>query len=227
MGKSEIDQVYHLLRQISNEATENKDNEPTAAVYGLAEHLLEGGNYLKLLQYLKFYGENYLVTPTVSAIRSRYSQPQRIVEFGAGLGWLGRGIANSYDHRETLVTTLFIDKRQWTLIDLVADLETPEGIARVQAVLKPGDMIVMSDFLHCVNNPSEIINSFSEYPMVILEYLPTSGAMQLSYSRQIGRYGATAIRTEWVWQEIANTGRKADVIDIDPYVLVLIDAETG
>ena len=93
MKKEDLDQLYHLLRVVSNDAANHKDVELSSVVFGMCKHLLCGGDYLSLIQYCAYYGENFLLEPTFKAIVATKWVPLRIVEFGAGLGWLGRGLS--------------------------------------------------------------------------------------------------------------------------------------
>lgn len=221
MDKSQLDELYHLLRAVSNEGHAQQSPEIVNAIHGLSTHLLAGGDYLKLIQYCAYYGETYLLQPTITAIKATGWKPERIVEFGAGLGWLGRNLSAGFGY----LPTLFIDKRQWALIDMVADLETELGIERVLDMLKPGDVIVMSDFLHCTVEPGAILAAFSKYPMAILEYMPTDEDWAESYTTQLGRYGGNPINDVGWLALLSRTGRKTDAKDLDPYALVLIDKE--
>ncbi len=222
MNRTEIDELYHLLRYVSNEAANNKSPEIASIIYGMSKHLLAGGDYLSLVQYCAYYGENYLLEPTFTSIHSKNWKPKRIVELGAGLGWLGRGLAVRFD----LIPTLFVDKRQWAMIDLVADLETSAGLLKVQECLREGDLIVMSDFLHCVENPMSILTAFSKYPIAILEYLPSDFRYSSSYKEQLGRYGGNPQSTEELIVGLSGRlDRKVATRSIGPYVLTLIDKE--
>ncbi len=179
----DYDQLYHLLRHASN--TCNVDELST--LQGLVSHLFTGGDYLGLARFLAFYGRKYLADGVYSEMVDAGITPTRIVEFGAGLGWLSNSLASCFKIDKTLT----IDKRAWIGTDMIADMETRRGLEAVHRQLTEGDVIVMSEFIHCVNNPKEITSLFREWPMVILEYCPSSGAYVESYRKQITRYGAT------------------------------------
>ncbi|KKK92224.1 hypothetical protein LCGC14_2705080, partial [marine sediment metagenome] len=49
MSKEQIDELYHLLRCVSNEAAGNKSPETASVIYGMSKHLLAGGDYLSLI----------------------------------------------------------------------------------------------------------------------------------------------------------------------------------
>jgi len=221
LDKQDMDQLYHLLRCASNAAFTEKAPELTNNVYNIAKHLLAGGDYLALIQYCAYYGEKYLLQPTCEAVLERGWNSGRVVEFGAGLGWLGRGLAAKLGY----LPTLFVDKRHWAMIDLVADLETPAGVTAVLDRLNDTDVIVMSDFLHCVENPARILGVFCKWPMAILEYMPTNKDYASSYEDQLARYGGNPIDAAALSGMLANLGRKTDIKDLEPHVLILIDKE--
>lgn len=219
MRKDQIDELYYLLRETSNEGHRQQSTEITDAMYGLAGHLLAGRDYLRLVQYSKYYGDKFLLEPTYEAIRRRGWVPERFVDLGAGLGWLGRGLASKFK----IASILSVDKRRWAVIDVLADLETPKGIRELQELLKEGDIIVMSDFLHCVENPHEILTAFSEHPMAVLEYSSTNPDYARNYRDQLERYGGDYIDPEELTRMLSDLGRTVDIEDLDPYILVLID----
>lgn len=221
MNKEQLDTLYYLLREVSNEGDRQTSTEITDAVYGLAGHLLAGRDYLRLIQYSRYYGERFLLQPTYEAIQKHDWKPTRIVEFGAGLGWLCRGLASKFG----IADTLTVDKRPWGGTDILADLEMGSGIRVVDEQLKDGDIIVMTDFLHCIENPEGIMMAFSGYPMVILEYLPIDLHWAENYREQIKRYGGNPIKPEVLTEMLADLSRKTEVKDLDPYILILIDKE--
>lgn len=221
MIKSQIDQLYHLLRCAFNEGEERQSSEVTDAIYGLAGHLLAGRDYLRLIQYSRYYGERFLLQPAHRAVVEHGWLPDRVVEFGAGLGWLSRGLASMLRISDVLT----VDKRPWMATDIVTDLETDEGLARVLAQMRDKDLVVMSDFLHCVEKPETILSAFSKYPIVIIEYMPTNAEWATSYTLQIERYGGNPISADSWLAILSNTGRKVDMKDLDPYGLILIDGE--
>lgn len=226
MEKQEIDQLYHLLRRVSNIFEDKKLSTKTCltpqeqinVVYGLCRHLLAGGDYSALVQYSQYYGESYLLSPTFQAIKATGWQPKRIVEFGAGLGWLARGLSAKFG----MLPTLFVDKRPWPLINLVADLETQEGVDKVLNELEDGDLIVSCDLLHCLEDPQQAMADFAEWPMAMLEYCPSSEELKGSYSTQIRRYGACPLTFYPELKDIF-PNRVNRTISIDPYVLILVD----
>ena len=122
--------------------------------------------------------------------------PARIVEFGAGLGWLSRGLASRFG----IPGVMTVDKRPWGGIDILADLETQKGLNMVHARMKDGDVIVMADFLHCVCNPGEILQKFDNWPIVALEYIPSVLVYDESFRTQLARYGTTALTKGSFWE---------------------------
>ena len=188
MDKTKLDQLYHDLRELCVTTNDHQKE----AVLGITTHLLNpGGDYTGLLRFLSYYGERFIVPDVVKLIRSseyplKFS---RIVELGSGFGWLGRGISASFNN----IPAVFIDKRQWAFTDIVADIETENGIKRVIDELKDGDLIVMSELLHCLANPAKILQQFAKWPMLIVEYSPVNRVYQESYNSQIKKFGCEPI----------------------------------
>ncbi len=220
MHKKDMDELYHLLREISNGPEDYTKGFPLQHyILGMTRHLLGKGDYLALVQYLSYYGEKYLIEPVCNAIQRKEWKLERVVEFGAGLAWLCRGIS----YRLGYLQTLAIDKRPWTMTDLIADLETPVGRGKVLTELHESDIIVMSEFLHCLDNPKEVMENFSAWPMVVLEYCPSNPEYKHSYDTQIKRYGAKPINVE-EYQEIF-PGRVMELTKIEPHIMLLIEPE--
>lgn len=186
MQRDKVDELYHNLRLLNlSESTTEKE-----AILGITAHLTApGGDYIGLLRYLSWYGENFLLNDVNLLLNNRGAQFDRVVDFGAGFGWLGRGISNAHD----ALPTLFVDKREWTLIDIVADLESSEGRKRIYDALKPGDLIVMSELLHCLDDPQAVLDPFRFWPMLIIEYAAWSNTYMDSYRRQISKLGCKPI----------------------------------
>jgi hypothetical protein len=221
LKKPEIDQLYHLLRQASNISEKQGSYDPDeqmSILYGMCRHLLAGGDYLALVQFSQFYGLNFLLDPVFNVIRKQDWHIKRIVEFGAGLGWLGRGLSAKLG----MLPLLSVDKRPWTQINLVADMEMEEDRSDVFRAMKDGDLIVACDFLHCLDCPHEVMADFDRWPTAILEYRPTSKAFAESYYQQITRYGALSLESAVLLGQIF-PGRKSQMIDLDPHVLLLVE----
>ena len=221
MYKEQLDELYYLLREVFNEGNRQQTTEITDVVYGLAGHLLAGKDYLRLIQYSRYYGEKHLLQPTYEAILEKGWNPQRFVDLGAGLGWLSRGLASRFRIKDVLT----VDKRPWMAIDVLADLELGSGLKKVGDQLKDGDVIVASDFLHCIEDPENILRAYPAYPMAILEYMPANKLWATNYREQIKRYGGNPIEPEALTGMLTSTPRKTDVEDLDPYLLILIDRE--
>ena len=188
MNRTDIDNLYHLLRELNVEG----DQREKAAIFGITSHLTgKHGDYSGLLRFLAYYGEEYLVEHAHTAIKSARFDVKRIVELGAGYGWLSRGL-NLLMFGAAFKNVLTIDKRQWPMIDIVADIESKNGLHRVLDELHPGDLIVMSEFLHCLDNPKETLLPFRRFPMIIVEY-STTGLYMESYNAQIAKFGCTSI----------------------------------
>jgi len=193
MNKAQLDELYHNLRVMSF----SEDITQKEAVVGIVSHLTTPqGDYGGLLRFLNYYGDKYLLDDAVKLYTTHISSPnsRRIVEFGAGLGWLGRGLSN----RLTTKPPLLIDKRQRAGIDIVADIESTNGAARVLDALDDSDVIVMSELLHCLDDARATMRQFMPWPKLIIEYMPKgdsfkSASYQSSYNRQIGALGCKPV----------------------------------
>lgn len=215
LTSNQLDELYHLLRCLSN----GEDEEEIDAVLGLVRHLLEGSDYPGLIRYSKFYGERYLVGGVVQEIKRTDWEFSRIVDIGSGLGWLGSGISARFG----LIPVVNVDKRSWPGVTLLADLETKEGVSDLLRTLGGGDLIVMADFLHCIENPEELTVKIKPWNKVILEYFPVNGDHRSSYSRQILRYGALPLNSIELSELFPNAVRE---VHIGPYELLLVGSET-
>lgn len=226
--------LIHLFKEPTSTTDEYAVNSKTGLTRdeeigifcGLSRHLLAGGDYSALIKYSQYYGTRFLIEPAYKHIvshlyrRSEIHKPKRIVELGAGLGWLGRGLAGKFG----LLPTLFIDKRPWTFINIVADLETEKGKSLVLSSLQEDDLIVMSDFLHCVDADSldDILIMLAPWNKAILEYYPRNNPEWMdSYIEQITRYGADI----FIPDSIEMIFRGVNIIDISPYILMLVEKE--
>ena len=215
MNAKQWDQLYHLLRTVSN----SLDEEEAMAAAGLSAHIIGGdgkGFYEGLLTYLSYYGKTFLLEPTCKAVAQRKLKFSRIVEFGAGLGWLGQGMSQYFK-----VPYLPIDKRKWTPLTINADLEDEKDIKSVLGVLEPDDLIVMSDFLHCLGNPAVTMANFPGWNTVVLEYIPYTLTHLMSYKTQLERHGAKPFHGRGVMAEIFMF-RGRTTYNLDPYILTLV-----
>ncbi len=189
MKREEIDQLYHQLRRVCTESDGLEKN----ALHGLASHLLSHkGDYTGLLSFLDYYGAEYVLPDIKKLLMQAASKTgfdfMRVVELGAGFGWLGRGLSTAFS-----VPALLCDGRQWTGIDVVADIESTNGIKRILDELLPGDLIVMADVLHCLDNPAHVLSHFCKYPMLIVEYRHINQDYMDSYNAQIAKFGCKII----------------------------------
>ena len=219
MNQKETDQLYHLLRRCY--LSDAKDRQ---AIVGLARHLLCGGDYLALIQYSQMYGERYLLGPVSTALKNSGIEFRRIIEFGAGLGWLSRGLSITFAKDGVPKECVTIDKRPWGAISLKADLEKPSDLVAVKTMLREWDLIIMADFLHCVDNPTEFIADLGEWPIMMLEYMPSNPEHLVSYHEQLGRFGATSFSPDDI--EDLFEDRLTDVLAIEPYALVIAGKRT-
>ncbi len=186
MNKPELDIYYHNLRELCV----TDDIEQKEAILGITNHLTTtGGDYNGLLKFLAYYGENYLLPHAVAILEESGIPFSRVVDFGSGLGWLGRGIA----HAAGDLPTLFVDKRQWVFTDIIADLESKNGRDRVLEEMKEGDLIVMCELLHCLDSPEKVLRPFTEWPMLVIEYHPWNSDFLRSYSKQIAKFDCAPI----------------------------------
>lgn len=187
MDRRFIDALYHELRLLCV----TDDSIQKEAMAGIASHLTNPqGDYPGLLRFLSYYGGSYTLPPVIEHLRSaaRTFVFSRVVELGAGFGWLGRGISRAFD-----TPAVFCDKRQWTLIDVVADIETKNGIKRVLDELREGDLIVMSELIHCLENPRKTLRPFTRWPMLVVEYMPSNSAYLNSYNAQVAKFGCKPV----------------------------------
>ncbi len=211
MLRQQADELYHNLRllNLTDDITQKE------AILGITTHLtVPGGDYNGLLKYLAWYGEEFLL-PTASGLLDYHTVSfSRVVDFGAGLGWLGRGIALRHEN----IPTLFIDKRQWVLTDIIADLETTNGRERVLDAMQPSDIIVMSELLHCLDNPMKVLKPFEKWPMLVVEYRSWNVNYMKSYTDQIAKFDCTPIGA---FVDIF-PGRKIHSKTYGPYVIALI-----
>lgn len=212
MKKFEVDEFYHSLRLLNL----TEDVQQKEAVLGITSHLTtQGGDYNGLLKYLAWYGEQFLLADVMVLLDYHKTVFSRVVDFGAGLGWLGRGIALSRGG----LPTLFVDKRQWVLVDVVADLESTNGRQRVLEALGPGDIIVMSELLHCLDNPMKALRPFEKWPMLVVEYSAWNAAYMESYDKQIAKFGCVPVESLGA----VFPGRQISSRPVRPYRIALIE----
>jgi len=188
--KETIDELYHKLRLVSIEGSVTEK----LAVFGLTTHLMRtSGDYRGLLAFLNNYGENYLMPHVIKVVERSGVEFDRVVDLGCGFCWLGRGLAAARN-----LPGLFIDKRQWTLVDIVADIETENGVKRIMDELRPSDLIVMGELIHCIADPLKVLGPlFKKWPCVVIEYNPGVGSeYESSYNAQVGALGCVPVVIE-------------------------------
>jgi len=213
MNKEQTDQLYHQLRAICADGNVAEK----AAIGGLASHLTSpNGDYRGLLIFLTYYGERFLTAKISEVIKSAELEFDRIVDLGCGFGWLGRMLAINLGDPPTL----FIDKRQWVLVDVVADIESKNGILRVMDELHPKDLIVMGELLHCLRDPEKVLKPImSRWPCVIVEYSPDEGSEYAdSYNRQIATFGCKSVN---MVEFLDAVGVTYTVVDTPPHIIVV------
>jgi len=214
LTSAQFDELYHLLRCLSNE----EDEEAIDAVLGITRHLLEGGDYTELTRYSKFYGERFLVSRVAQEIKTAGWDFLRVADIGCGLGWLGSGISARFG----LLPVVKVDKRSWPGVTLLADLETEEGVTELLRVLDPSYIVVMADFLHCIDHPEDLVVKLRPWNKVVLEYFPAHNPYKASYSKQILRYGALPLNSIQLSELFPTTVCHTH---IGPYELLLVESE--
>ena len=158
LTKQEADLLYHLLRKAA--VSSERD-----VIGKLAKHLLQGPWYKGLLSFSSWYGRTYLLERIPWHVWE--GEVSRVLELGAGYGWLGKGLS-----KKLKVPYLSVDKRKENKPHIVLDLETWAGIEKLCAILGREDLVVMSDLLHCME-PGwvlELMDVLSENRLLILEY---------------------------------------------------------
>ncbi len=214
MDRKNIDDLYHNLRLLYAEGEESE----RCAIGGLVSHLTSdkgAGDYSGLLRFLWYYGETYLLDPAFNIIKKNLlNKPTRIVDFGAGLGWLGYGLSAKFGN----VDVLAIDKRQWSRIDVLVDIESVIGNKHVQDQMREGDLVVMSELLHCLEDPIEALKPFlNRYPSLIIEYNPVLAPVyKESYDKQISILGCKPVNIN---SFITSLNIDAKLYPVGPYMI--------
>lgn len=183
MKEQELDQLYHLLRVCSN----SPDEQERACMWGLCKHLFGGSDYLALVQYAAMYGEKHVLPRAVELLKTLEYIPSRIIDLGAGLGWLGRGLANEFG-----IKHVSVDKRGWVLIDHVIDIEHPSGLEKFKELLVPGCLVTMCDVLHCLDKRTimQLGDALSHHDSLVIEYSPRVKSHMESFRLQTCRFGS-------------------------------------
>ena len=107
------------------------------------------------------------------------------------------------------------------MIDIVADLETEVGRAKVLSQMKTGDLIVMSELLHCLDSPQVVLDYFCDWPMLIIEYMPSNEQYAESYREQTERFGCNVISQAHLEQDLLY-GKEFTIKRVEPHVIVLV-----
>jgi len=172
----------------------NNDRSEQEAIKAIVNHLTtRGGDYPSLLRYLDWYGRTFLLDNIVDNLRLIQLKLNRVVDIGAGLGWLGIGLAEKFT-----IPYLLVDKRQYMGIDIVANIESNNGIARIMDEISPKDTIVMSEVLHCLSDPKRVMGKLRDFTIIAIEYYPSEDFPEreeymLSYWKQTGSLDCTRI----------------------------------
>lgn len=220
MNQQQLDELYHLLRLASNEL-----GIVGRVVLGLAHHLSDvEGDYSRLLAFSSYYGNKYLVSPVCKIIKDSYGglEFNRVVELGAGNGWLAEGICRVVWGEPTISNCLLVDKRQWrTSKTMLLDLETSDGVSDLLEELRPTDLVVSCDFLHCIDNPASLIGDLETYNMVMLEYIPVNIHHRKSYREQLTRYGAKPFETRADFMALFDPWQ-TELCTLEPYAVAMV-----
>lgn len=129
------------------------------------------GDYTGARSYLNELGAK-LILPTALSIMDILAPPlefTRVVELGAGFGWMGRGISSYYK-----LPYLSVDLSDYAPVDIIADIESPQGQRVITDRLLPLDLIVMSEVIHCLKDPISAMKPFWAWPMVVIEFWPAA-----------------------------------------------------
>jgi len=181
--RSTLDTMYHNLRLIHLEGSDDAKR----AVHHISDHLMtHGGNYSALLKYLEYYGTQFLLPRACDYAAHMFHDKSVVVELGAGTGWFGEAIAQRLG-----ASYLATDKRDWTKQTNVVDLETEDGLRRINFEGRSDVLVVAVDLLHCLE-PTWRLKLYSQLAKVsfmVAEYRPTKPTQRMSYDKQIEHLG--------------------------------------
>lgn len=157
--KDNVDQLHILLRRLATEPVEIR-----RPIVALVHNLLIRNDYRSLLTFSQWYGETFLLPEVIKLLNIK---PKRIVELGAGMGWLGKGLAEHFG-----VPYVPVDRRAFIPDVVLANLETDEGIDTLIETLEEGDFVVMADLLHCLESGRipMLAEALYDHSVLILEY---------------------------------------------------------
>jgi len=204
--KDDLDMFYHLLRKFNG-----LDRKQREILLGLACHLLDEPDYEALLDWLEYYGKQFIIPQVLPMLEQYKGRFFAVVELGAGKGWFGRAVAKFLKARYVSV-----DKRKEFGPFYCLDLEKDKDLREVRALVRyyyPA-LVVMSEFLHCIENPEEVLKILGDQSLLILEHT-TEGWAGESFREQLKRYGCNYKYLQ-VLPEFLK-GRKVFEKDIYPY----------
>lgn len=229
-SKGDLDTLYHVLRKASL-----SDKETKKAVDSICTHLCRGPSYQDLDEWLSYYGKKYILPHVLDALANCHVKFSHVIELGAGTGWLGQEIAATYRVDCALVDKRYPIEKMDNVWDRTysrpdghsttwshLDLETDDGLKALTNTLRPGDLLIMSEFLHCLDDPESVVASLVHYPWVVVEYDAADPIYGQSYIEQLAKYGATAYPD--LYRNIA-VGRSRKLIrNIHPYIGWVLEA---
>jgi len=182
-GRAVLDIIYHNLRLVHLSGDDNMK----VAVRRITTHLMTvGGDYDALLSYLEYYGKRFLAPHACDLAQHMFHDKSVVVELGAGTGWFGEAIAQRLG-----ASYLATDKRDWTEQTNVVDLETEDGLRRINFEGRSDVLVVAVNLLHCLE-PAWRLKLYSQLAKVsfmVAEYRPTKPTQRMSYDKQIEHLG--------------------------------------
>lgn len=217
MDETFINELYHQLRLLCVQGGQAEKD----AIMGLTSHLTRPqGDYQGLVSFLSYYGTTYLLERVYQAVSVCSINYTRIVELGSGLGWLGTGLASMAGG----IPVVLVDKRPWYgITNVLADIELKADREEVLWALRAGDLIVMSELLHCLDDPIETLKPFLlNHPCVIVEYCPGEGSKYTeSYRAQVLKFGCSLVDMHEVQLHLGSLGVTHKISFIFPHVVVV------
>jgi hypothetical protein len=204
--KDDLDMFYHLLRKFNE-----LDRKQREILLGLACHLLDEPDYEALLDWLEYYGKQFIVPHVLPMLEQYKGKFFAVVELGAGKGWLGRAVAKFLKAHYVP-----IDKRKEFNPLYCLDLEKGEDLYEMKILLHKyyPALVVMSEFLHCVENPEQILGRLHDQSVLIMEHKIKGWAGE-SFRKQLEWYGCN-----YKYLQVLPSffkGRKVFEKDIYPY----------
>jgi len=167
------------------------------AIKGLGTHLLVGPRYPALYGYLAWYGRSFLQPLIVEALeRWPVTDVSRVVDVGGGPHvWFGTAIARAYLGIDRIIC---VDKRDAPRVDVCADLETAAGRFKLKNSLREGDLLVFSEFWHCIapTKRAELAHALGGFDWIVLEFDTSHPVYGNSYKRQLESFGASPLNSD-------------------------------